>query len=107
MEFYETGTFVGRVWRPELEGPSVVVIRNGDVVDITSPEIPTVRDLIEMKDPAGALAAATGETIGRVADFLGGRGPNGAHLLAPIDLQAVKACGVTFARSMLERVIEE
>ena len=29
------------------------------------------------------------------------------HLLAPNDLQAVKACGVTFARSMVERVIEE
>ena len=36
-----------------------------------------------------------------------GRDPARPHLLAPVDLQAVKAAGVTFAISMLERVIEE
>jgi fumarylacetoacetate (FAA) hydrolase family protein len=107
MEFHEEGTFVGRVWRPELSGPSVVVVRNGALYDITSPEVPTVRDLIELEDPVAHVASAEGTSLGSVADFLAGKGAEGTHLLAPIDLQSVKACGVTFARSMLERVIEE
>jgi len=107
MEFHEEGTFVGRVWRPSLKGPSVVVVRNGNLVDITSADVPTVRDLVELADPAAYLARAEGESLGSVADFLAGKAADGAQLLAPIDLQSVKACGVTFARSMLERVIEE
>jgi hypothetical protein len=36
-----------------------------------------------------------------------GATPHQPWLLAPIDLQAVKAAGVTFATSLLERVVEE
>jgi fumarylacetoacetate (FAA) hydrolase family protein len=58
------------------------------------------------------LSAASGETIGSADDMLGNtpvqtRDPARPWLLAPIDLQAIKAAGVTFAVSMLERVIEE
>jgi fumarylacetoacetate (FAA) hydrolase family protein len=105
------GALVGRVWRPEVNGPAVVAIRDEGVVDITR-SFPTVRDLCETDDPAGSLRGAQGERIGGLDDVLAntpadGRNPAKPWLLAPIDLQAVKAAGVTFAVSMLERVIEE
>jgi fumarylacetoacetate (FAA) hydrolase family protein len=106
-----SATLVGRVWRPDVDGPSVVAIRGHDVVDVTA-SFPTVRDLCEQADPASALAKATGERIGTVEAILGNgdeasRDPRVPWFLAPIDLQAVKAAGVTFVASMLERVIEE
>ena len=91
-EDFETGTWIGRV-QSDL-GPCVVTWRNGELVDITSKDAPTVRDVLERSDPAAYVAGATGIPV---------EGP----LLAPCDLQAVKASGVTFARSMVERVIEE
>jgi len=105
------GTLVGRVWRPELGGPSVVVLRADGVYDI-SRSYPTMRDLCEAPDPAAAVAGAQADRIGDFAAILANtaedkRDPNAPHLLAPIDLQAVKAAGVTFAISLLERVIEE
>jgi fumarylacetoacetate (FAA) hydrolase family protein len=104
-------TLVGRVWRPDLGGPSVVAVRDGAVLDISA-SFPTVRDLCEARDPASAARAVGGEAIGSVDALLGNtlvdtRDPRRPWLLAPIDLQAVKAAGVTFAISMLERVIEE
>ncbi len=106
-----TGALAGRVWRPDVAGPSVVAIRPDGVVDISA-AFPTMRDLCETKDPAAALKAANGERLGSVADLLANsdeqrRDPSRPHLLAPIDLQAVKAAGVTFAISLVERVIEE
>jgi len=103
------GVFVGRFWSPEAGGPSVVTVRDGAVVDITSKQAPTVRDICEMDDPTGYVRTAPGASLGKVAELAS----NGAgdmatpHFLAPCDLQAVKACGVTFASSMVERVIEE
>jgi fumarylacetoacetate (FAA) hydrolase family protein len=101
----------GRVWRPDVAGPSVVALRDGALVDITA-AFPTMRDLCETPDPAAALRAATGETIGAFDAVLANtppedRDPQNPWLLAPVDLQALKAAGVTFAISMLERVIEE
>ena len=95
----------GRAWRPGL-GPALVTVRDGALVDVTSREAPTMRDLLEMDDPAGWLRAAPGEAIGAPEDLSAPDG-DALHLLAPSDLQAVKACGVTFAGSMIERVIEE
>ena len=95
----------GRAWRPGL-GPALVTVRDGALVDVTSREAPTMRDLLEMDDPAGWLRAAPGEAIGAPED-LSAPDEDALHLLAPSDLQAVKACGVTFAGSMIERVIEE
>jgi fumarylacetoacetate (FAA) hydrolase family protein len=106
----ERAALVGRVWRPGI-GPAVVRVRSGRLEDVTA-TFPTVRDLCEADQPASALAAAPGEDIGPLEDVLPatsaeGRSEDRTHLLAPIDLQAVKAAGVTFAMSMLERVIEE
>ena len=105
-----SGTLVGRVWRPELGGPSVVAIRADGVFDI-SRSYPTVRDLCEAPDPAAAVAGAHADRFADLAALLANtedkRDPNKPYLLAPIDLQAIKAAGVTFAISLLERVIEE
>ncbi|MCY3880020.1 MAG: fumarylacetoacetate hydrolase family protein [Rhodobacteraceae bacterium] len=104
-------TLIGRVCRPGI-GPSVVTLRNGLVEDITSRLAPTVRDVCEMENPADFVASSRGETIGELTQTAlqsveehGSR--SGDRLLAPCDLQVVKACGVTFAGSMIERVIEE
>jgi len=104
-------TLVGRVWRPDLGGPSVVAVRDGRLIDV-SRAFATVRDLCEAPAPARALREADGEPLGDLAAILANtppdaRDPRRPHLLAPVDLQAVKAAGVTFAVSMLERVIEE
>ena len=105
------GALAGRVWRPDAGGPSVVAVRGDDLVDVTR-AFPTMRDLCESRDPAAALKDAQGERIGSLRDVLANTPPEARDagrpwLLAPIDLQAVKAAGVTFAISMLERVIEE
>ena len=72
-----------------------------------------MRDLCEAPSPAEALRAAEGPRIGALSGYSrphAARQPRdsaAARLLAPIDLQAIKAAGVTFAQSLLERVIEE
>jgi len=105
------GTLIGRVWRPDVDGPSVVVAKGDGLYDITR-LFPTVRDLCEARNPAQAAKAAPAEMIGTIADILANtplqrRDQRKPWLLAPIDLQAIKAAGVTFVVSMLERVIEE
>ncbi len=106
-----SAALAGRVWRPNLGGPSVVRIERARVFDITK-AVPTMRDLCEAADPAAVLRAAKGDDLGPLDAVLANtpeatRDGKLPWLLAPIDLQAVKAAGVTFARSMLERVIEE
>ena len=105
------GALAGRVWRPDRDGPSVVAIRADGVFDV-SRAVPTMSDLCETENPAAALRAADGEALGALDAILANtppddRDPTKPWLLAPIDLQAIKAAGVTFAVSMLERVIEE
>jgi fumarylacetoacetate (FAA) hydrolase family protein len=107
----ERAVLVGRVLRPDVNGPSVVAVRGAEVVDI-SYAAPTMRDLCEGEAPVQIARASTGESLGPLADILANtpterRDPEKPFLLAPVDLQAVKAAGVTFAISMLERVIEE
>ena len=80
-------------------GPTPVLLRNGLVIDLSA-VAPTVADLLDRDD----AATLDGPVIGS-AEALGT--PEGLRLLAPIDLQVVKACGVTFALSAIERVIEE
>jgi fumarylacetoacetate (FAA) hydrolase family protein len=101
----------GRVWRPDVDGPSVVRVDGETLADVTS-TFPTMRDLCEAENPGEALRAAKGDAVGSLADVLANTPPERRDarkpwLLAPIDLQAIKAAGVTFAVSMLERVIEE
>ncbi|MCA0870810.1 fumarylacetoacetate hydrolase family protein [Seohaeicola saemankumensis] len=104
------GTLVGRIWRPGI-GPCVVTIRDGRVLDITARGRATLRDLLESDAPARIVQQADGTDLGPVADLFDASretaGSDDLRLLAPPDLQAIKACGVTFAGSMVERVIEE
>ncbi len=100
-----------RVWRPDVGGPSVAAVRGGALFDISA-AFPTMRDLCEAADPAAALREVGGEALGPLDAILANtpretREPARPWLLAPCDLQAIKACGVTFPLSMLERVIEE
>ncbi len=100
------GTFAGRVWREGI-GPCVVVVRHGRVIDVTSKLFSTMRDVCEAENPAATVQALQGLDLCALADLLSGNTEPHIRLLSPIDLQAVKAAGVTFAASMLERVIEE
>ncbi|MBB3443739.1 fumarylacetoacetate hydrolase family protein [Rhizobium sp. BK379] len=105
------GLFVGRAWNPDVAGPSIVTLRDGSLVDITSPEAPTLSALLERADAADFVRTASGKALGTLeasaANSTGKPDTSKAYLLAPADLQAIKACGVTFAQSMIERVIEE
>jgi fumarylacetoacetate (FAA) hydrolase family protein len=107
----QAAALLGRIWRPDVGGPAVVTLRDGIVIDVTR-AFPTSRDLCEAADPAAALRAAPGEAVAPIAEILANTPPDGRDtsrpwLLSPLDLQVVKAAGVTFAVSMLERVIEE
>jgi fumarylacetoacetate (FAA) hydrolase family protein len=104
---------VGRIWRPApVDGPSVVAIRHGQIVDITS-TVPTMADLLDRPDAVDVARDAPGEHLGPVTPLLEAqlsespRRTDSPTLLAPCDVQAIKACGVTFAVSLLERVIED
>jgi len=105
------GTLVGRVWSPgDRPGPSVVAIRADGVYDLSA-QFPTMSTLLDTPHPSRAVQAAQGPRIGSLEALLANRGdardPTRASLLAPCDLQVIKAAGVTFADSMVERVIEE
>src|SRR5262249_10697073 len=105
---------IGRAWAPGTPpGPSVVLVTDGDVIDI-SRSYPTSSLLLETVHPATAARAARarGTRLGSVGDLLANTAadqhdPEKPRFLAPCDLQALKACGVTFVSSLLERVIEE
>ncbi|MFC4171054.1 fumarylacetoacetate hydrolase family protein [Microvirga sp. GCM10011540] len=104
------GALAGRIWRPGI-GPSVVAIRNDGVIDISS-SCATMSELAAADDPARTLKNAEGERVGALEDILANTPPDRRDsskpwFLAPVDLQVIKAAGVTFAVSMLERVIEE
>jgi len=105
------GTLVGRAWVPgAVSGPSPVAIRADGVVDLSG-TAPTVAALLEHDDPAARVQGAAGRRIGSLDELLANTRPQAderlPRLLAPCDLQVVKAAGVTFAASLLERVIEE
>lgn len=106
--FPSSGTVLGRVWNPAVKGPAVVTIRDGRMMDITSAAAPLVRDICEMNDPVAYVRKADGVDLGEAGTIAQNAvAQDRLHMLAPCDLQAVKACGVTFAGSMVERVIEE
>jgi fumarylacetoacetate (FAA) hydrolase family protein len=107
------GSWVGRVWLPGSQGgPAVVVIRPEGVHDV-SRHVATTSALLDLDDPAGFLhSLPLGESLGTVEALLRNSDPatqdaSRPFFLTPIDLQAVKAAGVTFAASLLERVVEE
>jgi fumarylacetoacetate (FAA) hydrolase family protein len=103
---------VGRVWVPGVHGgPTLVTVRDGDLFDISTVAA-TMADLLDRADAADAVRNARGQPLGPLTKWLASTVEHGPdfqhrHLLAPNDLQVVKAAGVTFAASMVERVIEE
>lgn len=109
-----SATLVGRIFDPEVSGPCVIAVSGADAVDISDIE-PTVSTLLARSDAhalvSDAVAASASrrrwplETLVESASSQWDRSL--PRLLAPIDLQVIKAAGVTFVESMLERVIEE
>ncbi|WP_054247512.1 fumarylacetoacetate hydrolase family protein [Rhodococcus opacus] len=105
----DRAVLIGRVWDVETEGPRVVAVREGDVFDIQS-AAGTVSDLLESPSALADIDEAMVEPRWRISELLEAslaQDSTRPRLLAPVDLQVVKACGVTFVESMIERVIEE
>lgn len=105
----ERATLLARVHDPDCGGPCVAAVRGGTVVDLTEVE-PTTSDLLERSDAVEVVRSHPGGRVWQLSDLLratldGNRAE--PRFLAPVDLQVIKAAGVTFVRSMLERVIEE
>ncbi len=107
----DEATLVGRAWLPAAGGPALVAVRGSDLFDL-SRIAPTSSQLLDLDDPVAAARSAGAPRIASLGDVLANsaqdaRDPAAPWLLAPCDLQAVKASGVTFVASLLERVIEE
>lgn len=107
-----TGTLLARAWLPGIHpGPAPVAIRDDGVYDLSS-AFATMSTLLDTPQPAERVRATEGQRVGSLEDLLANsvaatRDPALAFLLAPCDLQVIKAAGVTFASSLIERVIEE
>lgn len=106
------GVLLGRAWLAGFDHPRVVTVRDGQLVDITARGMASVRDIAEsgraaehVRNAEGRAVAALDAVIAIALD--GNARENLPRLVAPIDLQAIKASGVTFVVSLLERVIEE
>ena len=110
------GTLVGRAWAPAkltgtIGGPSPVLIHKTGVYDLTL-LAPTCSDLLNAKVSVADCDLSRLRRLASYAEIMANtmaqqRDPLLPYFLSPIDLQAIKACGVTFAVSLLERVIEE
>lgn len=106
------GLLVGRAWIPGFDHPRIVTVRERKLVDITARGMASVRDVAESGRAAEHVRNAPGRIVGDIdivlANALAGNARDDLpRLLVPIDLQAIKASGVTFVVSLLERVIEE
>jgi fumarylacetoacetate (FAA) hydrolase family protein len=110
----ERAALIGRLWQPDV-GPTPVAVHDGGLHDLTR-LAPTTSQLLELDDPVGMVRQALRDNEApRVAALdtalansdEARRDPELPWLLAPCDLQVVKAAGVTFAASLIERVIEE
>jgi fumarylacetoacetate (FAA) hydrolase family protein len=107
-EDVDRAELVGRVWVPHA-GPTLVRVTRETVYDLSS-VASTSSQLLNMDDPVASIRQAAGSLlpIGSVSQILEASGADGStRFLAPCDLQAIKASGVTFVTSLLERVIEE
>jgi fumarylacetoacetate (FAA) hydrolase family protein len=111
-EDLDRAALIGRVWMPGLDGPALVRVQRDGVYDLSAVAT-TASGLLEIEEPVAALRAAGAcprlasleETLAN--SVWNARDDAAPWLLAPCDLQAIKASGVTFVSSMLERVIEE
>jgi len=108
----DRAVLIGRVWLPTAAGPALVRVTKDAVIDL-SRVAPTSSGLFELDDPVAAIRnASSSAQIGSTAEILANSAAGETDdrlpsFLAPCDLQAIKASGVTFVSSMLERVIEE
>ncbi len=107
---HERAVLIGRIWNEGL-GPTLVRVTADHVYDISGIAA-TCTALLEMVDPLDTVREFGGPRVGNTAAILANsasdrRDPATPWFLAPCDLQAIKAAGVTFVSSMLERVIEE
>ncbi|MBO6809188.1 fumarylacetoacetate hydrolase family protein [Thalassospira sp.] len=102
---------IGRIWDPRVAGPTPVLL-DGETLRDISKLGPTISQILERDDLLESLSnAANFPTVASLDEILDQSRPdadeNNPHLLAPNDLHAIKASGVTFVASLLERVIEE
>ena len=112
----DQATLIGRAWIPGLNaGPSPVLLSAAKAWDL-SRVVPTASELLNLQDPVrvarGAVTSGWAKPVGTIADLVANshadrRDASQPYLLTPCDLQALRACGVTFVSSMIERVIEE
>ena len=107
---HDQAVLIGRLWTPGL-GPTLVRVTERHIYDLSGIAA-TSSQLLEMADPLGSVREFGGPPVADTAAVLANsapqrRDPAAPWLLAPCDLQAIKAAGVTFVASMLERVIEE
>ncbi|MCY7419186.1 MAG: fumarylacetoacetate hydrolase [Chloroflexi bacterium] len=111
------GLLLGRIDLPAdrcprgIGGPTPVAVRADGVYDLL-PHGPTVSDLVDRADLVDVLRRPDLRRVAELAELMAAswhdvRGPDRPCILAPFDLQVVRACGVTFAESLIERVIEE
>ncbi len=111
-----SGTLVGRAWVPAtltgtVAGPSPVLLTEEGVFDLSS-IVPTCAELLANGFSRAACDLEKQSHLGSYTEIMANSlaaQPDEyiPHFLSPIDLQSIKACGVTFMVSMLERVIEE
>jgi fumarylacetoacetate (FAA) hydrolase family protein len=102
---------IGRAWVPAVNGPVLVRVAGDDLLDLT-PIAATASELFDGTATAARIRRSTLPRVGALSAALANACPDerdesSPWLLAPCDLQAIKAAGVTFVASMLERVIEE
>lgn len=103
---------IGRLWQAKVSGPTPVLCHHGELYEVSSLAA-TVSELLERPDLIDELSSpkrfprlcSLQDVLDTTAFF--NRSSEQNYLLSPVDLQAIKASGVTFAASMLERVIEE
>ena len=110
------GTLIGRVWLPsalsgKVGGPSPVLVIDDGVFDLSS-IAPTCAELLSNGFSREGCDLGKQARLGSYDEIMANtmavqRNSAVPHFLSPIDLQSIKACGVTFMVSMLERVIEE
>ncbi len=111
-EDHADAELVGRVWLPRADGPALVRVHGGAVYDLSSVAA-TSSQLLNLDDPVGSIRRAGSlPRIASLSEVLSNSIPHARHeatarFLAPCDLQAIKASGVTFVASLLERVIDE
>jgi fumarylacetoacetate (FAA) hydrolase family protein len=113
-EDHPQAELIGRIWRPDVAvpGPTLVRVQDGGLYDLSGVAA-TASQLLNLDDPVASIRRAGPlPRIAALADVLANsaaetRRADTAWLLAPCDLQAIKASGVTFVSSLLERVIEE